>query len=140
MDRDQPYIHFTSTKHLFTPIAIGTSHPPTQVSILGPNPPASRGNELVLLHPKERQCLRHFLGSTTATPGKHHSKRLVLGRPGNGCWDGSGESTSHHLQFNILAFAVARMLMRCAGLFPYSLAWDLSENLPSGSRRSGSKS
>ncbi|KFO91785.1 Coiled-coil domain-containing protein 108, partial [Buceros rhinoceros silvestris] len=31
VDQDQPYIHFTSTKHLFTPIAIGTSHPPTQI-------------------------------------------------------------------------------------------------------------
>ncbi|NWR55549.1 CFA65 protein, partial [Bucorvus abyssinicus] len=31
VDQNQPYIHFTSTKHLFTPIAIGTSHPPTQI-------------------------------------------------------------------------------------------------------------
>ncbi|NXJ73978.1 CFA65 protein, partial [Trogon melanurus] len=31
LEEDQPYVHFTSTKHIFTPIAIGTSHPPTQV-------------------------------------------------------------------------------------------------------------
>ncbi|NXP82591.1 CFA65 protein, partial [Ramphastos sulfuratus] len=31
VERDQPYLHFTSTKHLFTPIAIGTTHPPTQI-------------------------------------------------------------------------------------------------------------
>ncbi|XP_009909465.2 cilia- and flagella-associated protein 65 [Dryobates pubescens] len=31
MERDQPYIHFPSTSHLFTPIAIGTTHPPTQI-------------------------------------------------------------------------------------------------------------
>ncbi|NXG43747.1 CFA65 protein, partial [Psilopogon haemacephalus] len=31
VERDQPYIHLTSTKHLFTPIAIGTTHPPTQI-------------------------------------------------------------------------------------------------------------
>ncbi|NXD78761.1 CFA65 protein, partial [Halcyon senegalensis] len=29
--QDQRYLHFTSTKHLFTPIAIGTSHPPIQI-------------------------------------------------------------------------------------------------------------
>uniref|UniRef100_A0A493T5U6 Cilia and flagella associated protein 65 n=2 Tax=Anas platyrhynchos platyrhynchos TaxID=8840 RepID=A0A493T5U6_ANAPP len=29
--QDQRYVHFASTKHLFTPIAIGTSYPPTQV-------------------------------------------------------------------------------------------------------------
>uniref|UniRef100_A0A8B9DJ14 Cilia and flagella associated protein 65 n=1 Tax=Anser cygnoides TaxID=8845 RepID=A0A8B9DJ14_ANSCY len=29
--QDQRYVHFASAKHLFTPIAIGTSHPPTQV-------------------------------------------------------------------------------------------------------------
>ncbi|NXD27312.1 CFA65 protein, partial [Spelaeornis formosus] len=28
---DQRYVHFTSTKHLFTPIAVGCSHPPTQI-------------------------------------------------------------------------------------------------------------
>ncbi|KFZ66887.1 Coiled-coil domain-containing protein 108, partial [Podiceps cristatus] len=31
VEQDQQYIHFASTKHLFTPIAIGTTHPPTQV-------------------------------------------------------------------------------------------------------------
>ncbi|KFO12431.1 Coiled-coil domain-containing protein 108, partial [Balearica regulorum gibbericeps] len=31
VEQDQCYIHFASTKHLFTPIAIGTSHPPTQI-------------------------------------------------------------------------------------------------------------
>ncbi|NXK29229.1 CFA65 protein, partial [Arenaria interpres] len=31
VEQDQRYIHFASTKHLFTPIAIGTSHPPTQI-------------------------------------------------------------------------------------------------------------
>ncbi|NXF92889.1 CFA65 protein, partial [Eubucco bourcierii] len=31
VERDQPYLHFTSTKHLFAPIAIGTTHPPTQI-------------------------------------------------------------------------------------------------------------
>ncbi|NXW57489.1 CFA65 protein, partial [Eurystomus gularis] len=31
VDQEQPYIHFASTKHLFTPIAIGTSHPPIQI-------------------------------------------------------------------------------------------------------------
>ncbi|XP_071896784.1 cilia- and flagella-associated protein 65 isoform X2 [Anas platyrhynchos] len=29
--QDQRYVHFASSKHLFTPIAIGTSYPPTQV-------------------------------------------------------------------------------------------------------------
>ncbi|XP_032045948.1 cilia- and flagella-associated protein 65 [Aythya fuligula] len=29
--QDQRYVHFASTKHLFTPVAIGTSYPPTQV-------------------------------------------------------------------------------------------------------------
>uniref|UniRef100_A0A8C8AGE9 Cilia and flagella associated protein 65 n=1 Tax=Otus sunia TaxID=257818 RepID=A0A8C8AGE9_9STRI len=31
VEQDQRYVHFASTKHLFTPIAIGTSHPPTQI-------------------------------------------------------------------------------------------------------------
>ncbi|NXQ83391.1 CFA65 protein, partial [Nyctibius grandis] len=31
VEQDQRYIHFASTKHLFAPIAIGTSHPPTQI-------------------------------------------------------------------------------------------------------------
>ncbi|XP_075613027.1 cilia- and flagella-associated protein 65 isoform X3 [Balearica regulorum gibbericeps] len=31
VEQDQCYIHFASTKHLFTPIAIGISHPPTQI-------------------------------------------------------------------------------------------------------------
>ncbi|KAM9630301.1 cilia- and flagella-associated protein 65 [Morphnus guianensis] len=31
VEEDQRYIHFASTKHLFIPIAIGTSHPPTQI-------------------------------------------------------------------------------------------------------------
>ncbi|KAM6259969.1 cilia- and flagella-associated protein 65 isoform 4-T4 [Spheniscus humboldti] len=31
VEQDQRYIHFASTKHFFTPIAIGTSHPPTQL-------------------------------------------------------------------------------------------------------------
>ncbi|NWH20758.1 CFA65 protein, partial [Grus americana] len=31
VEQDQCYIHFASTKHLFTPIAIGTSHPPIQI-------------------------------------------------------------------------------------------------------------
>ncbi|XP_074001440.1 cilia- and flagella-associated protein 65 [Numenius arquata] len=31
VEQDQRYIHFASTKHLFTPIAIGTSQPPTQI-------------------------------------------------------------------------------------------------------------
>ncbi|KAM6070538.1 cilia- and flagella-associated protein 65 [Chlamydotis macqueenii] len=31
VEQDQQYIHFASTKHLFTPIAIGTSYPPTQI-------------------------------------------------------------------------------------------------------------
>ncbi|NXI43348.1 CFA65 protein, partial [Galbula dea] len=31
VEQDQRYIHFTSTKHLFTPIAIGTSNPPKQI-------------------------------------------------------------------------------------------------------------
>ncbi|XP_061315489.1 cilia- and flagella-associated protein 65 isoform X8 [Pezoporus flaviventris] len=31
VEEGQQYIHFTSSKHLFTPIAIGTSHPPTQI-------------------------------------------------------------------------------------------------------------
>ncbi|NWI67027.1 CFA65 protein, partial [Todus mexicanus] len=30
IEQDQRYIHFTSTKHLFAPIAIGTSNPPIQ--------------------------------------------------------------------------------------------------------------
>ncbi|XP_032841235.2 cilia- and flagella-associated protein 65 isoform X2 [Tyto alba] len=31
VEQDQQYVHFASAKHLFTPIAIGTSHPPTQI-------------------------------------------------------------------------------------------------------------
>ncbi|XP_027534628.1 cilia- and flagella-associated protein 65 isoform X1 [Neopelma chrysocephalum] len=31
VERDQQYAHFASTKHLFTPIAVGGSHPPTQI-------------------------------------------------------------------------------------------------------------
>ncbi|GAB0191477.1 cilia- and flagella-associated protein 65 [Grus japonensis] len=31
VEQDQCYVHFASTKHLFTPIAIGTSHPPIQI-------------------------------------------------------------------------------------------------------------
>ncbi|NXX38306.1 CFA65 protein, partial [Tricholaema leucomelas] len=31
VDRDQPYVHVASTKHHFTPIAIGTTQPPTQI-------------------------------------------------------------------------------------------------------------
>ncbi|NXX10180.1 CFA65 protein, partial [Podargus strigoides] len=31
VEQDQQHVHFTSTKHLFTPIAIGTSHPPKQI-------------------------------------------------------------------------------------------------------------
>ncbi|NXY86806.1 CFA65 protein, partial [Alcedo cyanopectus] len=31
VEKDQRYLHFASTKHLFTPIAIGTSHPPSQI-------------------------------------------------------------------------------------------------------------
>ncbi|NWS77356.1 CFA65 protein, partial [Crotophaga sulcirostris] len=31
VEQDQRYLHFASTKHLFTPIAIGTSNPPTQI-------------------------------------------------------------------------------------------------------------
>ncbi|KAM9235259.1 cilia- and flagella-associated protein 65 [Leptosomus discolor] len=31
VEQEQRYVHFTSTRHLFTPIAIGTSHPPTQI-------------------------------------------------------------------------------------------------------------
>ncbi|XP_064021036.1 cilia- and flagella-associated protein 65 isoform X3 [Pogoniulus pusillus] len=31
VDRDQPYVHFASTEHHFTPIAIGTTQPPTQI-------------------------------------------------------------------------------------------------------------
>ncbi|XP_015724709.1 cilia- and flagella-associated protein 65 isoform X2 [Coturnix japonica] len=30
VEREQRYVHFVSSKHLFTPIAIGTSHPPKQ--------------------------------------------------------------------------------------------------------------
>ncbi|OXB77111.1 UNVERIFIED_CONTAM: hypothetical protein H355_007758 [Colinus virginianus] len=35
VEREQRYVHFASSKHLFMPIAVGTSHPPIQVSILG---------------------------------------------------------------------------------------------------------
>ncbi|KAM9009589.1 cilia- and flagella-associated protein 65 isoform 7-T7 [Ara ararauna] len=31
VEEGQQYIHFTSSEHLFTPIAIGTSHPPKQI-------------------------------------------------------------------------------------------------------------
>ncbi|NXF11617.1 CFA65 protein, partial [Smithornis capensis] len=31
VEHDQRYVHFASTKHLFTPIAVGSSHPPTQI-------------------------------------------------------------------------------------------------------------
>uniref|UniRef100_A0A8C3S3X0 Coiled-coil domain containing 108 n=1 Tax=Chelydra serpentina TaxID=8475 RepID=A0A8C3S3X0_CHESE len=31
VEREQRYVHFTSTKHLFTPIAIGSSSPPKQI-------------------------------------------------------------------------------------------------------------
>ncbi|NWV71542.1 CFA65 protein, partial [Malurus elegans] len=31
VELDQRYVHFTSTKHLFTPVAVGSSHPPTQI-------------------------------------------------------------------------------------------------------------
>ncbi|NWU60823.1 CFA65 protein, partial [Pterocles burchelli] len=31
VEQDQRYIHFASTKHLFTPVAIGISDPPTQI-------------------------------------------------------------------------------------------------------------
>ncbi|NXK54025.1 CFA65 protein, partial [Chauna torquata] len=31
VEQDQRYVHFASTKHLFAPIAVGTSHPPTQI-------------------------------------------------------------------------------------------------------------
>ncbi|XP_023786926.1 cilia- and flagella-associated protein 65 isoform X4 [Cyanistes caeruleus] len=31
VEHDQRYVHFASTKHLFTPIAVGRSHPPTQI-------------------------------------------------------------------------------------------------------------
>ncbi|NWW85581.1 CFA65 protein, partial [Rhynochetos jubatus] len=31
VEQDQRYIHFASTKHLFTPVAVGTTRPPTQI-------------------------------------------------------------------------------------------------------------
>ncbi|XP_071418769.1 cilia- and flagella-associated protein 65 isoform X2 [Pithys albifrons albifrons] len=31
VEHDQRYVHFASTKHLFTPIAVGGSYPPTQI-------------------------------------------------------------------------------------------------------------
>ncbi|NXA83497.1 CFA65 protein, partial [Thryothorus ludovicianus] len=31
VEHDQRYVHFASTKHLFTPIAVGRSYPPTQI-------------------------------------------------------------------------------------------------------------
>ncbi|NXH39067.1 CFA65 protein, partial [Dicaeum eximium] len=31
VEHDQPYVHFASTKHIFAPIAVGRSHPPTQI-------------------------------------------------------------------------------------------------------------
>ncbi|NWT55676.1 CFA65 protein, partial [Erythrocercus mccallii] len=31
VERDQRYVHFASSKHIFTPIAVGGSHPPTQI-------------------------------------------------------------------------------------------------------------
>ncbi|NXK62188.1 CFA65 protein, partial [Sylvietta virens] len=31
VEHDQRYVHFATTKHLFTPIAVGASHPPTQI-------------------------------------------------------------------------------------------------------------
>ncbi|NXO84430.1 CFA65 protein, partial [Sitta europaea] len=31
VEHNQRYVHFASTKHLFTPIAVGCSHPPTQI-------------------------------------------------------------------------------------------------------------
>ncbi|NWX33327.1 CFA65 protein, partial [Notiomystis cincta] len=31
VEHDQPYVHFASTKHLFAPIGVGGSHPPTQI-------------------------------------------------------------------------------------------------------------
>ncbi|KAL9847951.1 cilia- and flagella-associated protein 65 [Geothlypis trichas] len=31
VERDQRYVHFASTKHVFAPIAVGRSHPPTQI-------------------------------------------------------------------------------------------------------------
>lgn len=56
VEHDQRYVHFASTNHRFSPIAVGRSHPPTQVSILEPNPAASIGKELILLYPKDRKC------------------------------------------------------------------------------------
>ncbi|XP_062354395.1 cilia- and flagella-associated protein 65 [Cinclus cinclus] len=34
VEHDQRYVHFASTKHLFAPIAVGRSHPPTQIYTL----------------------------------------------------------------------------------------------------------
>ncbi|NXO99320.1 CFA65 protein, partial [Certhia brachydactyla] len=31
VERNQRYVHFASTKHIFTPVAVGRSHPPTQI-------------------------------------------------------------------------------------------------------------
>ncbi|NWZ42293.1 CFA65 protein, partial [Brachypodius atriceps] len=31
VERDQRYVHFASTKHFFAPVAVGGSHPPTQI-------------------------------------------------------------------------------------------------------------
>ncbi|NXM70139.1 CFA65 protein, partial [Serilophus lunatus] len=31
VEHDRRYVHFASTKHLFTPVAVGGSHPPTQI-------------------------------------------------------------------------------------------------------------
>ncbi|NWY90179.1 CFA65 protein, partial [Loxia curvirostra] len=31
VEHDQRYVHFASTKHIFAPIAVGRSHPPTQI-------------------------------------------------------------------------------------------------------------
>ncbi|NXU97152.1 CFA65 protein, partial [Cettia cetti] len=31
VERDQRYVHFASSKHIFTPTAVGGSHPPTQI-------------------------------------------------------------------------------------------------------------
>lgn len=104
MEEGQQYIHFTSSKHLFTPIAIGTSHPPTQVSILRPIPAASGGKELVLLCPKDKQYPKHFPENRMASKGKHYSRALRLAESGNGSWDGSRESTFHHLQFDKFGF------------------------------------
>ncbi|XP_009994564.1 PREDICTED: coiled-coil domain-containing protein 108 [Chaetura pelagica] len=63
VEQNQQYIHFASTTHLFTPIAIGTSNPPTQVYELynGGSVPVKFELQLDNVMSIQKENFRHFV-------------------------------------------------------------------------------